>query len=175
VHVGAVGVEDPRNLDLQCMLPIVVEHQRLGAALAFVIAATQPDRIHVAPIVLFLGMFRRIAVNLRRRRLQDARLHALRKAEHIDGAVHTRLGRLHRIELIVHRACRTGEIVNLIDLDIERKRHVVPHQLEVLRTEQAGDVALAAGIEIIDAQHVVFLAHEPRAQMRAQKPGAAGD
>jgi hypothetical protein len=32
--------------------------------------------------------------------------------------------------LVVDRRGRTGEIVDLVDLDIERERHVVAHQLE---------------------------------------------
>ena len=49
------------------------------------------------------------------------------------------------------------------------------HQLEILCTEQRRNITLGSGIEIVDAQHVVFLAHETAAQMRAQKPGSAGD
>ena len=37
------------------------------------------------------------------------------------------------------------------------------------------DVALAAGEEIVDAEDVVALRDQPIAQMRAEKPGAAGD
>ena len=37
----------------------------------------QPDRIHMPPVALHLGMYLGIAIDLRRRRLEDLRLHAL--------------------------------------------------------------------------------------------------
>ena len=101
MHARPVGIEDPRDLDAQLVLAPIVEEQRLGAALAFVVAGARSDRIDVAPIILRLRMNMRVAVNLRRRRLQDLGLHALGQAQHIDGAVHADLRRLHRIELIV--------------------------------------------------------------------------
>ena len=52
VHARAVGVEDARHLDRQLVLAAIVEEQRLGAALAFVVAGARADRIDVAPIVL---------------------------------------------------------------------------------------------------------------------------
>ena len=33
--------------------------------------------------------------------------------------------------VVVNRRCRTGQVVDLVDLDIERKRHVMAQQLEV--------------------------------------------
>ena len=41
--------------------------------------------------------------------------------------IHARFRRLNRIVLVVNRGGGTGEIVNLVDLHIERKRDVVPH------------------------------------------------
>jgi hypothetical protein len=119
-------------------------------------------------------MHRWVAVNLRGRRLQDPRFHALGETEHVDRAVHARLCRLDRIELIVHRARWTGEIVDLVDLHIERERHIVTHQLEIGGIQQPRDVALGPGVEIVDTQHVVPLAHQPPTQMRPEKSGAAG-
>jgi hypothetical protein len=43
---------------------VIIEEQRLGAALAFIIAGARSDRVDVAPIVLGLWMNRGIAVNL---------------------------------------------------------------------------------------------------------------
>ena len=54
--------------------------------------------------------------------------------------MHAGLGRLHGIELVVDRRGRAGQIVDLVDLDIERKRHVVAHQLEVRVVEQMLDI-----------------------------------
>ena len=72
-----------------------------------------------------------------------ARLQPLGQPEHVDRAVHAGLGRLHRIELVVDRRGRAGEVVDLVDLDVERKGHVVAHQLEARIAEQVRDVALA--------------------------------
>ena len=75
-------------------------------------------------------MHRRIAVDLAGRGLEDLGARALGQAQHVDGAVHAGLGRLHRIVLVVDRRGGAGEIVDLVDLDIERECHVVAHQLE---------------------------------------------
>ncbi len=86
-----------------------------------------------------------------------------------------RLGRLHRIELVMHRRGRAGEIVDLVDLDIERERHVVAQHLEELVVEQVHDIVARAGEVIVDAQHVMPIGQQPLAQMRAEKPSAARD
>ena len=57
--------------------------------------------------------------------------------------MHAGLGRLHRIVLVMHRRGRAGEIVDLVDLDVERERHVVADQLEMLVVEQMLDVVVA--------------------------------
>ena len=82
-----------------------------------------------------------IAVDLAGRGLQHPRLQPLGKAEHVDGAHHTGLGRVHGIVLIVDRRGRAGEIVDLVDLDIERERHVMAHDLEFAVVEQLSTFA----------------------------------
>ena len=88
--------------------------------------------------------------------------------------MHRGLGRLHRIVLVVDRRGRAGEIVDLVDLDIERERHVVPHQLEMRIAEAGDDVVLVAGEVVVDAQHVVARRQQALAEMRAEEAGAAG-
>src|SRR5262245_40203535 len=44
LHAWAVGVEDAGDLDLHPVLPVVVEEERLGATLAFVVAGAEADR-----------------------------------------------------------------------------------------------------------------------------------
>ena len=116
-----------------------------------------------------------VAVHLRGRGLEDPAPETLGQAQHVDGAMHAGLGRLHGIVLIVDRRGRAGEIVDLVDLDIERKRHVVAHQLEARMADQMLDVALAAGEEIVDANDVVAVGNQAIAQVRAEKAGTAGD
>ena len=69
---------------------------------------------------------------------------------------------------------RAREIVDLVDLDIERKGHVVPHQLETLVIEKMLDIVPAAGVKIVDTQNICP-PREPLAKMRAEKTRAPGD
>jgi hypothetical protein len=85
------------------------------------------------------------------------------------------LGRLHGIVLVVDRAGRAGEVVDLVHLDVEREGHVVTNQLEQRVAHQVGDVALGAGEEIVDAEHVMAISQQSIAQVRAQEAGAAGN
>jgi hypothetical protein len=89
--------------------------------------------------------------------------------------VHIGLGRLHRIVLIVHGARGTGEVVDLIDLDIERERDVMSDQLEPGMAEKMRDVLLGAGKEVIDTDNLLSALNQPINQMRAQETRAAGD
>jgi hypothetical protein len=107
--------------------------------------------------------------------LQDFRLHALGQAEHVDGAVHAGLGRLHRIALIVDARGRTGEVIDLVDFEIDREGHVVADQFEALVVEQVLDVDPRARIKIVQADDLGAAVQQPLAQMRAKKAGAAGD
>ena len=50
--------------------------------------------------------------------------------------MHAGLGRLHGIVLIVDGRGRTSQIVDLVDLDIERESHIVTHQLEARIADQ---------------------------------------
>ena len=56
--------------------------------------------------------------------------------------MHAGLGRLHRVVLVVNGRGRAGEVVDLVDLDVEREGDVVAHQLEARMAEQMVDVAL---------------------------------
>jgi hypothetical protein len=79
------------------------------------------------------------------------------------------LGGLHWIMLVVNRRGRTGEIVDLVDLHIERKRNVVPHQVEVLVIEEMLDVASRAGEKVVRAENVGAKLDQALTEMRANK------
>ena len=174
MHARPIGVEDARHLDAQLVLAVIVEEQRLGAALALVVAGARPERIDVAAIALDLGMHGRVAIDLAGRGLEDLRPHPLGQPQHVDRAVDRGLGRLHRIVLVVDRRGRAGEVVDLVDLDVEREGHVVPHQLELRMAETGSDVVLVAREVVVDAQHVVARRQQALAKMRAQEARAAG-
>ena len=151
MHARPIRIEDARDLDRQSMLPPIVHEERFGAALAFVVTRTRTDRIHIAPVRFLLRMHVRVAIDFARRGLKDFRVHALGEPEHVDRAVHARLRRLHRIVLVMDRRSGAREVVDLVDFHVERKGHVMTHQLEVRAVEQMRDVVLRAGVEVVDA------------------------
>ena len=113
------------------MLAPIIEKQCFGAALAFIVAGARADRVDVAPIVFGLRMDARIAVHFGGGGLKDSCPQPLGQAQHVDRAMHACLRRLHGIVLVVDRRGRAGEIVNLVDLDVEREGHIVPNQFEI--------------------------------------------
>ena len=165
MHARTIGVEDPHHLDAQLVLPVVVEEQRLGAALAFVIAGARADWIDVAPIVFRLRVHARIAIDFGCRRLEDFCAKALGEAEHVDRAMHRRLRRLHRVVLVVDRAGGAGEIPDLVDFHEQREGHVMAQEFKLRIAVQVRDVALLAGEEVIDAQHFLPAVQEAVAQV----------
>src|SRR5581483_1296161 len=109
MHSRPVGIENTRNFYPQLMLPPIIKEQGLRAALPFVIAGANSDRIDVAPVFLRLRMDLRIAVYFRCRSLKDFCAQSFREPEHIDGPMHARLCSLHRVELVINRRGRTGK------------------------------------------------------------------
>ena len=105
----------------------------------------------------------RIAIHLAGRGLEDPRIQPLRQAQHVDGAMHAGLGGLHRVVLVVDRRGRAGEVVDLVDFHIQREGHVVAHELEARVVDDRLQVVARAGIEIVDAQHLVPLLDQARA------------
>src|SRR6266446_2440526 len=121
MHAWAVSIENSRDLDRDLVLPVIVEKKCLGASLSLVIAGAHPDWIDTPPIVLGLGMHLGIAVNLAGRGLKDSGLDSLGQPQHIYRPVDARLGRLHRVALVVDRRRGTSQVVNFVDLDVERE------------------------------------------------------
>jgi hypothetical protein len=157
------------------VLAAVVEEQRLGAAFALVVAGARTDGVDVAPVVLGLGVDGRVAVDFAGRGLENLGFDALGQAEHVDGAVHAGFGGLHGVELVVDRRGRAGQVIDLVDFDIEREGDVVAHQLEIRVVEEMGDVVLGAGEEVVETDDVVAFGEQTLAEMAAEEAGAAGD
>ncbi len=59
----------------------------------------------------------------------------------------------------------TSQIVDLVDFDIERERHIVAYQFKSLTVEQMLDVAARAAEEIIDANYI----RSPPQRRRSQR------
>src|SRR5258708_28786725 len=148
VHVRAVGIEDARDPYGEPVLALVIVEQRLGAAFAFVVTSARACQINVTAVLLSLRMDVGIAVYLAGGRLQNAHTQALGETQHVDRSNDARLRRFNRIMLIVDRRGRASEVVDLVDLDIERKGHVVAHDIESGLPEQWVDAA-ARSCEIV--------------------------
>jgi hypothetical protein len=67
----------------------------------------------------------------------------------------------------MHGRRRAREIVDLVDFNIERKRHVVAQDLEPRGVEQMQDIVSPSGEVIVDRKHVVPLGEKPLAEVRA--------
>ena len=63
-HARTIGIEDAGDAYTDPVLAMIIEEQYLGAALAFVIASSDTNRVDVFGIDFRLGMNRRIALNL---------------------------------------------------------------------------------------------------------------
>jgi hypothetical protein len=100
VHTRSVGVECTGNLHPQPVLTKIIKEQRLSATLAFVVAGTRTDRIHVAPIVLGLGMNMGIPVDFGGRCLKNFGPQPFVESQHIDRAMNAGLSSLHRINCL---------------------------------------------------------------------------
>ena len=77
--------------------------------------------------------------------------------------------------LVVHRGGRAGEVVDLVDLHVQRRGDVVAQHLEARVLPQVRDVRLAPGVVVVEAEHVVPGLEEPLAEVRPEEAGAAGD
>ena len=82
------------------------------------------------------------------------------------------LGRLHRVVLVMHRRGRAGQIVDLVDLDVERERHVVPDELEA---RMAIRCIMCCFVPVnrlsTHSPHPVAVLQQSVDEMRAQKAG----
>ena len=174
VHAGAVGVEDPDNANVHAVHAVIVHEQGLRRPLALVVTGARPQRIDAAAVRLRLGVHLGVPINLARRGLENSGPAAACHPQHVDGAHHRGLHRLDGVVLIVPGGGRTGEVVDLVHLQPDGYRDIVPDQLEIRLGQQMGHVALLAGEEIVQADDVVTLRNQPVAQMRTQKSRAAG-
>ena len=157
MHAGPVGIEDPCNFYFETVLTVIIEEKCLGAALSFIIARARSDRVDIPPVILGLRVDRGVAINLAGRGLEDAAPQPLGEAQHVDGAVHQRLRRLHWIVLIVDRRGWASKIVDLVRLDVERERHVVADELKAGMSMKMLQIALGAGEKIVDTEYFVSL------------------
>ena len=72
----------------------------------------------------------------------------------------------------MRRRSRAGEIVDLVDLDLEGIDHIVPHEFKVRVGQQMNDVLLPAGEQVVEADDIVAVADQPIAKVTAEEAGA---
>ena len=120
-------------------------------------------------------MYSRVSIDFAGRRLKYLAFEPFGKPEDIDGAMNGGLCRLDRVMLIMNRRGGTGQIVDFIDLHIERKRHIMPHELEARVIVKLVDIALGTGKEIVGTKNFVPLLEQSVDQMRTDETGAAGN
>src|SRR5262245_7123482 len=101
MHMRPVGIKNARYFDFDAMLAVVVKKQSFRTAFPFVITRPQPNGIDMAPVGLWLRMHLRITIDFARRSLQNFGLHAFGEPEHINAAMHRRLGGLNWINLVM--------------------------------------------------------------------------
>ena len=113
------------------MLTMIIKEQSFRTSFALVITRPRPNRIYATPIGFDLGVDFWVTINLTRRGLKNLGSDPLCKTEHIDRTMYAGLSGLNRIKLIVNGRRRASKIINLIGLNIERKGHVMSHQLKI--------------------------------------------
>ena len=174
-HARPVGVEDPHHANLRAVHALVVETQSFGDALAFVVTAAQADGVHAAAVALRLRMHLRIAIHLTGAGQKQPGTHPPSQAEHVVSAEEAGFSRFDRIELVVHRRCWAGQMPDPVHLNPQRFRYVVADQLKARMADPLGDVGLAAGEVVVEADHLLTALHQPVQQMGAEEAGTTGD
>jgi hypothetical protein len=103
MHMRPVCIKNARHFDFDAMLAVVVKKQSFRTALPFVVTRPQAHGIDMAPVGLWLRMHLRITIDFARGGLQNFGLYAFGEPEHINAAMHRRLGGLDGIKLVMHR------------------------------------------------------------------------
>lgn len=173
VHVGTVGIEYAYNLDAYIILPVIVHKKRFGATLPLIITRADAYGIDIAPVRLYLRMYKGVAIHLARRCLQYLGTHLLGQPQHIDGSHHRCFDGLYRIILIVDGRCRTCQIIYLVNLGIVGIDYIMTYQLEVVVAYERPDILFTTRKKVIEAYHIIPFVQQSAAQVRANKTGSA--
>jgi len=103
MHSRSVGIEDPDDFGFDFMLPVVVHEQSFCATLSFVITASDPYGVYIAPVVFSLRVGLWVLINLARRRLQNFCTGSFCEAQHINRAMYACFRGLNGVTLVVNR------------------------------------------------------------------------
>ena len=161
VHARAIGVEDAGHADVKLVLAVIVKKKGFGAALTFVVAASDTDGVNVAPVGLSLRVDGGVTIDFAGAGLKDLGAQALGQPQHVDGTVHAGLGGLHWVVLVVDGAGRASQVVDLVHLKVQRKSDIVPDELKARMAKQVLHVALGAGEEVVGTDNVITTGEQP--------------
>jgi hypothetical protein len=176
-HLGPVGVEDANDPHVDAVEPVVGHGDGLGEALGLVVHAAGPDRVHVAPVGLDLGVDLGVAVDLAGGGEQEAGALLLGHAQAVVGTEAADLQRLDgQLEVVLGRG-RAGEVQHGVDPagHVHVVRHVLALEHEAGLAEELLEVVEGAGDQVVERHHLVAAGQQGLAQVRAEEPGAAGD
>ncbi len=120
-------------------------------------------------------MHLRVAVDLARRREQEASALELREAERVVRPVGADLQRLQRQPQVVDRARRAREVVDEVDrlVDPDLVRQVARDEDELVAAVVL-DVRERARLEVVDTDDAMALGEQRIREVGAKKAGAAG-
>jgi hypothetical protein len=99
--------------------------------------------------------------------LKDFSFEPFCEAEQIDRSVNARFRRLNRIGLIMDWRSGTGEIVNLVNFDIQRKTYIMANKFEEGMIQYREKIFFTASEKIIYANHFCAIGQKPFAEVRA--------
>ena len=176
LHTRPVGIEDADNASVYFVITVVGHGYRFGEALGFVVDGTGADAVDVAPIGFLLGVLQGIAVTLGGGRNQVLGPVFMGYFESVKCSEGTDLECGDAVNGVVDGTGRTGKMEDIVDLaHVKGLANIFFDELETRFVSEVGKVGGAAGEEIVDYHHVPALGEQSIAEMRSQKPGAAGN
>ena len=176
-HPGAVGVEDADDSHVDAVGAVVGHGDGLGEPLGLVVDPTGSDRVHVAPVVLGLGMDLGVPVDLAGGGEEEPGVLGLGQPQAVVGAQAADLEGLDGQLQVVAGRGRAGKVEDGVDgaLDRQGSAHIVADEAEVTPAHQVLDVGGRPGDAVVDADHLVAALQQPIAQVGAEEAGPARD
>ena len=112
-HSGAVGVEDAGGAGGDAVGGEAEEG--FGGPLAFDIAGAGAAAVHIAPVVLALGVFEGVAVDFGGGSEEEAGVLAFSQFDHYAGAEYGGEEGVHRVAVVFEGRGGTSQVVNLLE------------------------------------------------------------
>ena len=178
----ADGVEQPGDDDIEPRLLVVGEREELVHRLRVGVgpAALRRRAVDAAVVLGERPLLAVVAVDLGRRRDEDALAEGVRVLEHDLGAAEVRDERAHGLLDDQPHADRCREVVDDVAAVDElvhdgRREHRVDDEMEPRPVAEMGDVVERAGGEVVEDPDLVLLVEEELGEVRADESCAAGD